>query len=86
MTLWVELNATFSKALAIAAASEFEVDLATIIIDFVNERSGNDLQVASFVKSKAVKRQFHTYFNWEGANANQFFSLFGKEFSALLQV
>lgn len=26
------------------------------------------------------KRQYHTYFEWDGKNANKFFALFGKDF------
>lgn len=33
-----------------------------------------------FVDNKAVKRQYHTFFNWDGKNANQFFGLFGDTF------
>lgn len=36
--------------------------------------------IVAFVDNKAVKRQYHTFFNWDGKNANQFFGLFGDTF------
>jgi hypothetical protein len=32
------------------------------------------------IEQKAVARQYHTYFDWEGRNANRFFALFGTNF------
>jgi RiboL-PSP-HEPN len=37
------------------------------------------------VEQKVIRHQYHTYFNWEGKNANKFFSLFGPEFSEKAQ-
>ncbi len=41
----------------------------------------NDELIISIIKTKAIKRQYHTYFDWEkSTNANSFFSLFGEDF------
>lgn len=34
----------------------------------------------SFLKNKAIERQYHTYFDWEGNNVNKFLGLFGQDF------
>jgi hypothetical protein len=46
----------------------------------VSERAGQSRLVASFVKNKAIARQYHTWFQWDATNANQFFGLFGPDF------
>lgn len=47
---------------------------------FIEYKTQNDECIVSIVKQKAIERQYHTYFDWEGRNANKFFSLFGKTF------
>ena len=34
----------------------------------------------ALVRNKAVSRQYHTWFEWRGSNANSFFGLFGSDF------
>ena len=52
-----------------------------IIHDFAEGKSRQNLSLVSFVDNKALKRQYHTFFNWDGNNANQFWGLFGDSFS-----
>lgn len=71
----------FRKSLLLSAASFFETRVREIIIRFVTSKSCGCNEVISFVKNKAIERQYHTYFDWKTAkNANTFFSLFGDEF------
>jgi hypothetical protein len=74
----------FRKALLLAAASYFEHRVSGCVLDFVRERAGGSVLVESFVRNKAVSRQYHSWFEWEGNNANKFFSLFGPEFKAAM--
>ena len=74
----------FRKALLLAAASYFEHRICSLLFEFVEERSGGPFLVASFVRNKAISRQYHTLFDWESANANKFFGLFGEEFRAAM--
>lgn len=74
------VDATFKKTLALSAASYFEDEVRTILINFVNEKSNSNTLLNSFVRNKAIARQYHTFFDWRGKNANKFFSLFGDEF------
>jgi len=73
----------FKKSLLLAAASYFENHLSECVMSFTCEIAGNDNIISSLVKSKAVTRQYHTWFKWDGNNANTFFSLFGEGFSRL---
>lgn len=71
----------FRKSLLLSIASFFETRIRDSILEFVRTKSNDCVEVISFVRNKAVERQYHTYFDWKtGRNANSFFSLFGVEF------
>ncbi len=70
----------FRKALLLASASRFESEIKAAVLAFVTERTAGDPQVVALIKAKAIERQYHTMFKWDGQNANLFFSLFGSEF------
>jgi hypothetical protein len=61
-------------------SSFFEDEIRRILLETVSDRSGNDELVRNFLKNKAIERQYHTYFQWRGNNANSFFGLFGEAF------
>ena len=69
-----------AKALLLAAASEFESDLTAIVLEFCQERFPYRSIIPEIVQKKAITRQYHTWFQWDGRNANSFFSLFGQDF------
>jgi hypothetical protein len=71
-------ESSFPKVLLLAVASYFEEKVKQILLDFFQEQTTPPL--FHFVKNKAIERQYHTFFNWKAANANQFFGLFGEEF------
>jgi hypothetical protein len=72
-----DADTQFRKVLLLAAASYFEGRLRSSLIDYFTEKAQNDQQTMAFLKAKGIERQYHTYFKWDGANANQFFGLFG---------
>jgi hypothetical protein len=72
------------KALLLAAASYFEQRLCCSVLDFVRESTNGSILVENFVQNKAIARQYHTWFQWDGNNANQFFGLFGSEFRSVM--
>lgn len=81
LTLSNEAENNFSKNMLLSTASYFENEITETIIEFAKTRSNNDELIVSIVKIKAIKRQYHTYFDWEkGTNANSFFGLFGDDF------
>lgn len=68
------------KVLLVSAASYFEYEMAGVVLSFANSASNQNPALLALVKAKVVERQYHTYFQWEGQNANKFFSLFGEAF------
>jgi hypothetical protein len=75
------LNEVFSKVLLIAAASFFEKTIRQAVEEVIRSAArGNDL-VVSFTESQAIQRKYHTWFDWDCNNANQFWKMFGREFA-----
>lgn len=70
----------FRKSLLLAAASYFEHRMTDTVMSFVEDATNRNVLVAALVRNKAVSRQYHTWFQWEGSNANSFFGLFGSDF------
>lgn len=84
-SLRVTADENFRKALLLAAASLFEARVKEAIVTITSDlANGSDL-VVSLVRAKAVERQYHTYFKWDGNNANSFFSLFGDGFKGFME-
>lgn len=83
-SLAVSAGDNFRKALVLAAASYFEHRVSSCVLDFVQECANGSNLVVTFVKNKAVSRQYHTWFKWDDTNANQFFGLFGSEFKQMM--
>src|SRR5690349_9056933 len=82
VTLSTEAENNFRKNLLLSVASYFEKEIVDILVEFAVEKSGDNLLVVSFIKTKALSRQYHTLFDWDVRNANKFFGLFGEEFKA----
>jgi hypothetical protein len=75
-----DFEEAFRKNLVLSISSYFEHLIGQIILEFVKEKTRRNELICNFVKQKGVTRQFHTFFEWQGKNANVFFSLFGQEF------
>ncbi|OQK30610.1 HEPN domain-containing protein [Vibrio parahaemolyticus] len=73
-----DYKSQYSKIMLLSAASYFESKVIRIVTGFLN--SDNCPVRAGFLEKKALKRQYHTLFNWDQTNANQFFGLFGDDF------
>ena len=78
----IMMESTLSKVLVLACASEIEADLQGIVIEYFQEVLPASSIALEFVRNKAISRQYHTYFDWDAANANKFFSLFGTSFKS----
>ena len=74
------INDTYKKALLLSAASFFEATITKAIHDYVDIKSHQTPEIIAFLDNKAIKRQYHTFFNWDGNNATHFFGLFGENF------
>ena len=74
----------FQKSLYVAIGSYFERRIGTIVLELVGESAIHSRLATEFVQNKAISRQYHTYFQWNSANANSFLGLFGAEFKAYM--
>jgi len=77
-SLRVSAEDTFRKALLLAAASHFETCVTLDLLAYA-EAESNEL-IAYLVRNKALKRQYHTLFDWDDRSAMRFFGLFGEGF------
>ena len=84
ISLRVSLEEVSPKVLLLSVASLFEERVCAIVEQFVAEEVGSSKLVVTFVKNKALERQYSTMFDWEANNANKFFSLFGTEFKSYI--
>lgn len=75
-----EASDNLQRTLVLAIASFFEHEITELMRDATREHSGGSSIISAIVEQKAIKRQYHTYFNWELRNANSFFALFGEDF------
>jgi HEPN superfamily RiboL-PSP-like protein len=75
-----EANNNFRRSLVLAIASYFEHQVTEIVREVPRKHADGHPFVCELIEQKAVARQYHTYFDWEGRNANKFFALFGSAF------
>jgi hypothetical protein len=74
----------FKKNLILSSASFFETELCNTLTNYFEAKAPNCPEIKEFLVNKAVVRQYHTFFNWDGNNANTFFSLFGNGFKKFM--
>ena len=80
LTESINVKDHYRKILLLSCASYYETRITTAIQDFVRRKS-TDEKLFSFVNNKALKRQYHTLFDWKQSNnINQFLGLFGEKF------
>lgn len=84
-SLAVSAEGSLSKALLLAGASYAEHALQLIVVDVFENAIRSNAPLVRFVEAKALKRQYHTMFKWDAANANQFFGLFGADLKAAIE-
>lgn len=75
------LQTTLPKVLLLAAASEFEERVCRALREHV---TGNilDAKLLELIEQKAIRRQYHTLFDWDARNAGKFWALFGQSFKS----
>jgi hypothetical protein len=83
-----QTEANFAKFLLLAVASYFERQLTASLLLLAEAETKKDHPLYFFIKNKAIKRQYHTFFTWENykKGANSFFGLFGEPFRRQLQL
>ncbi|MFJ5534499.1 HEPN domain-containing protein [Streptomyces sp. NPDC093261] len=75
------LQTTLPKVLLLAAASEFEERVCDALRDHVSAHT-LDNKLLELIEQKAIRRQYHTLFDWDSRNAGKFWSLFGQDFKS----
>ncbi len=73
------IDDVYKKVLLLSAASYFESVISESVISFAKRAASIDHRIAVLVEKKAISRQYHTLFQWEGKNTNSFWGLFGEE-------
>ncbi|MFC0471886.1 HEPN domain-containing protein [Halalkalibacter kiskunsagensis] len=75
-----DVDNKLKKVLLLSVASFFEKEVTDLVMNYISNKTEDNHLIVSFVNNKAISRQYHTYFDWKGKNANQFFGLFGSDF------
>lgn len=70
------------KAILVSSTSYFEATLSKIVSEFCRQATGHNALVPALVEAKAIKRQYHTWFDWKENTATTLFALFGPAFKA----
>lgn len=73
------LKGALSKHAVICAGSYFESEISKALSDMFSHVAA---PLQTFVKKKALERQFANLFAFDSGNANKLFGYFGSEFSA----
>lgn len=79
-TFAAEVETLAPKVLLLASASYFESAIVDVIRQYFRDRMGDSDAGVAFVYQKALSRQYHTLFDWDGSNVNRFWSWFGADF------
>ncbi len=79
ISLSSSVNHHFRKIFLLSCASYYEKRITELIKVFIDNNS-LDTRVLSFTTNKAINYQYHTYFQWDQKNINNFLGLFGNSF------
>lgn len=73
------------KVLVLSAASLFEHRITEALLGYADKTSNSNKCVLSLIRNKAIKRQFHTFFDWENKRAGTFYTLLGEDLGAAVK-
>lgn len=77
MSFAVEAGNNFRRSLVLAVASFFEHEISEIIRQMPARHAEGNAMLTALIETKAISRQYHTYFDWDNMSANKFFGSFG---------
>lgn len=94
LSMLANIEKNLAKLYALSMASFFEKEIQNILISYISRVTNNSSHIESFVRKKAISMQYHTFFYWgekdqigkPGKNANAFFSLFGEDIKAAIEL
>ncbi|MPQ27118.1 HEPN domain-containing protein [Bacillus paralicheniformis] len=75
-----DMDNKLKKILIVCSASYFEKEITDLLKKYFILKTGENNEIVSFLSNKAINRQYHTYFDWNGNNINKFLGLFGEKF------
>lgn len=78
ISLMIDVDDEFRKVLVLSVGSFFESQITDSVSSLANNTQSE--RITSLIRAKAISRQYHTYFDWDGKNPNKFLSLFGQTF------
>jgi hypothetical protein len=71
----------FRKTFLLASASYFDARFRELLLSFFRDVSKHSPVVVEFAQNTAINsRKYHTLFEWDGKNVNNFYKLFGEDF------
>ena len=79
VTFASEIKDVYKKVLLLLAASFFESEISTTLLQFAENTCKGDKRLRHLIESKVIQRQYHTLFDWTAKNTNVFWRLFGNE-------
>lgn len=79
ISLNVVAEDNFRKNILIAAASFYEHEFCRVVYDSFSKKVGS-IHCLELVRTKALSRQFYSYFDFDSSNTNRLFSAFGMDF------
>ena len=88
-----DVNRYFKKIFVLAAASLFEHQLTSILMEMASTLSNGDERLVYFLKRQAISQRYHQLFDWgetdnpeiPGRSGKHFFRLFGDDFHKAVQ-
>jgi len=78
------IGSIIPKIAIISAASEYEKRILTLLEQSASNLDNKEGLILGLVRNKAIKRQYHTYFDWDNLKIGSFQSLVGPKLSKLL--
>lgn len=78
ISLSIATDAHLRKVLLLASASYYEKRITTGMQSWC--RAFSDERLSSFLSKRVLDRSYHTLFNWNQNNCNQFLKYFGEDF------
>jgi hypothetical protein len=85
LSLLRTVDDSFRKTLVLSAASLFEHQISDAIHNYCDRKSDSNACVLALIRTKALKRQYFSYFDWENKRPGPFFSLLGEDIGETLK-
>lgn len=79
----IAVERELAKLFVLSAASFFESRIVELVLHMTE--SLGDVRVTTLVRLKAIKRQYHTYFDWDQRKLGPFKTMFGDAISDSLR-